>query len=327
MLLSLTPAAADGIGAAVVVVNDVIGTLRTQTSASTLHAGSLVDQDEAIKSRTRSAARLVFKDNTKLEIGENSEVILDKFVFDPDPAKSQAALSVAGGVMRFVTGKMPKEDYGIHTPNASLSVKGTVFSLDVSGDGGTSLYVENGSVFFAAGGSTVEVVAGQSSTARPGGTPSNPATGSPSREADRMRRALRQALLSPGAAEMVILAILAEFPDGGQALSDAIASAVEEDPALASAVVEVALTANPEQQQALGAGLAGAASFFADKTSPDANQAQQEIQAAMTGAPGLTQTAFTNAGGATALLTTLTSSGANITTSTCVSPSRRSGGC
>jgi hypothetical protein len=327
VMLLVTPAAAEGIGAAVVVVNDVTGTLRSQTSATALHAGSQVEQDEKIKSAAQSAAGLVFQDNTKLEIGENSEVTLDKFVFDPDPARSRAAFSVTGGVLRFVTGKLPKEDYGIRTPNASLSVKGTVFNLDVSLGGGTSVYVEDGSVFFTAGGTTVEVFAGQSSAARPGGTPSTPTKGSGSHADDRMHRALHQALLSPGAVKAFIATIIAEFPDGGPALSDAIASAVEEDPALASAVAGAALTANPVQQQALGGGLASAATFFANSTLPDAIEAQREIQAAMAGASGPTQIAFSSAGGTTALLTTLANTGTNLTTNSCVSPSRPGGHC
>jgi hypothetical protein len=327
VILIATSAAGEGIGAAVIVVNNVTGTLRSEASGTTLRAGIDVAQDETIKSGAQSATRVLFQDNTEHEMGENSEVTLDRFVFDPDPAKSKVALALAGGVMRFATGKLPKEDYEFHTPNASLSVRGTVFNLDVSLGGGTSVYVENGAVFFTAGGTTVEVFAGQSSTAPPGGTPSTPAKGSGSRAIDKMHRALHQALLSPDAAKALLLAILDEFPDGGQALIDAIAYSVEQDPQLAAMVVEVALTANPVQQQALGGGLASAATFFANSSSPDATEAQKEIQAAMAGAPGLTQTAFANAGGPTGLVTTILDLGSNISTSNCVSPSRSGNRC
>src|SRR5436309_1714460 len=65
-------------------------------------------------------------------------------------------------------------------------------------------------------------------------------------------------------AQAKIAAILAQFPNGGPGLSDAIATAVEEDPSLAAAAVAAALTATPAQQQAMGFGLAAAAAFFAN---------------------------------------------------------------
>jgi hypothetical protein len=162
---------------------------------------------------------------------------------------------------------------------------------------------------------------------KPGGTPSSPTKGSNSHPTDQMHQKIRQALLSPAAAKAVMTTILAQFPNGGDQLSDAIASAVEQDPGLSQAVVEAALTANSTQQQALGTGLANAAVFFANSGTSTAIQAQEAIQAAMANAPGLTQTAFTNSGGTNALITSLTGTNSNLTTNNCVSPSRPGNGC
>src|SRR5947208_10014702 len=68
-------------------------------------------------------------------------------------------------------------------------------------------------------------------------------------------------------AQAKIAAILTQFPDGGTGLSDAIALAVEADPSLAPAAVAAANIATPAQQQAIGAGLAIAATFFASAAS------------------------------------------------------------
>jgi hypothetical protein len=114
-----------------------------------------------------------------------------------------------------------------------------------------------------------------------------------------------------------VAAILAQFPNGGSELADAIAKALEADPTLANAVVEAALTATPAQQQAIGGGLALAVAFFAKSDTEKARKAQHEIQAAMAGAPAGTLGAF--------VLSLLFST--NITTSSCVSPSRPGAGC
>jgi hypothetical protein len=139
---------------------------------------------------------------------------------------------------------------------------------------------------------------------------------------------LAQSNLESGKAR--IERIIKEHPEAGQALAHAIARAVEADPSLANAVVQIALTATTEVQTALGEGLAEAAVYFANSNLPDAVAAQQEIQAAMASAPGSTVTAFNSSGGAAALLSLLgTSSGAGttLTTSNCVSLNRPGHGC
>ena len=129
------------------------------------------------------------------------------------------------------------------------------------------------------------------------------------------------------AQQQAVAAILVQFPDGGQGLADAIAQAVETDPSLADAVVAVALTATPAQQQAIGGGLGAAAAFFANSDTAAARAAQQQLQAAMVNAPTVTLTRFNFAGGATALLALLTSFDLTLTTNRCVSASRPGNRC
>jgi len=171
-LPSLTSAAE--IGAAVVVVNHVTGAVAPQKSPMDLHAGIDVFQDEVVQSSENSAARVIFQDKTTLEIAPSSEITLDEFVFDPNPAKSKVAVSIVSGVVRFTTGNLPKDNYKIYTPGGSLSVRGTVVSIHVDASGGSFVFVEEGSVIFSSGGQSVTINAGQSSFSSIGGTPSPP---------------------------------------------------------------------------------------------------------------------------------------------------------
>ena len=138
---------------------------------------------------------------------------------------------------------------------------------------------------------------------------------------------LAVAAVTPAQQQQAVVAILVQFPDGGQGLADAIAQAIETDPSLADAIVAVALTATPAQQQAIGGGLAAAATFFANSDTAAARAAQQQLQAAMVNAPTVTLTRFNFAGGATALLTLLTSFNSTLTTTRCVSASRSGNRC
>jgi hypothetical protein len=89
-----------------------------------------------------------------------------------------------------------------------------------------------------------------------------------------------------------IAAILAQYPAGGPGLRAAIARAVEMDPGLADAAVAAARRANPEQKQAIGAGLADAANYFGKIGLDWARGAEGRIRIAMRCADADTRVGF-----------------------------------
>ena len=117
--------------AAAQVVNTVTGTIQSSRQRSVMRAGIDVFQNEAIDTGDNSASRVVFQDRTELSIGPTSEVVLDRFVFDPNPSNSAVAVSVAKGVARFSTGLLPKPDYLIRTPSCTIGVRGTILQSAV----------------------------------------------------------------------------------------------------------------------------------------------------------------------------------------------------
>jgi hypothetical protein len=315
------------IGSAVVVVNNVTGQTKTEQSGVPMRVGIDVLQDETIRTAEASAARLVFQDNTQFEIGPISDVILDRAIFDPDPSKSEVALSIAKGTARFVTGYLPKTAYRIQSPAASIGIRGTILDISVASNGATSVFVESGSVFVTGGGKTIEVNPGQSTIVLVGGVPSVPVNGTIPSPANQLRLLLKQAALSPNGAKALVAAMLALYPAGGPALTDAVALALEQDPGLAQAFVNAAQSATTAQQLALGAGLGQAAIYFANNGS-DANLRQ--ITAAIATAPATVQTVFAEFGvrniNNTVLVTTITGV-SNLGTNSCVSPSKPGGRC
>src|SRR6185312_3650750 len=84
-----------------------------------------------------------------------------------------------------------------------------------------------------------------------------------------------------------VQAILAQYPNGGDALTAAIAAAVEANPNLADDVVAASQNATPRQQAAMGTGLANAANYFANLNTSDGNAAHDEIVAAAANGPAL----------------------------------------
>jgi hypothetical protein len=139
-----------------------------------LRVGVDVFADEIVRTAEKSVARIVFEDQTKLEIGPLSEVVLDRFVYDPNRSDSEMAVSIAKGIARFTTGVLRHENYTIKTPTATIGVRGTVLNLRTN-ERGTWVYVTDGSVTVTANGVTVVVNAGQATSVPLGGTPSPPA--------------------------------------------------------------------------------------------------------------------------------------------------------
>ena len=79
-----------------------------------------------------------FIDDSVIRLTEHSKVIIDKFIFDPNPEKSELALSFIKGTGRFVTGKLKrikKENIKIRTNSATIGIRGTDFTVSVDETG------------------------------------------------------------------------------------------------------------------------------------------------------------------------------------------------
>lgn len=127
MLLALllpgsTAFAQDKIGVAVTVRNEVSGKL--QTRIVQIIDGESVFDRETVKTVTDSSAKIVLKDNTNLNVGPNSSVSLDNFVFAGPTDYKKAGVNLAKGAFRFTSGASDKRAYDIKTPTATIGVRG-----------------------------------------------------------------------------------------------------------------------------------------------------------------------------------------------------------
>ena len=132
------------IGTASTVVRDVKGQLAQ--SWRTVVIDDNVHQDELIKTGAGSAARLVFADRTDFMIGANSEVVLDKFIYDSQTNAGRLILRATKGLMKFRTGRMSSRSYRINTPVATVGVRGTEFVIQILTGGATYIKVIEGEV-------------------------------------------------------------------------------------------------------------------------------------------------------------------------------------
>jgi FecR protein len=100
--------------------------------SQSLSAGSEVFANETVRTGNLGQADLVFLDKTNLTVGPTSEVLLDKFVYDPAGPKGKVVLQLTRGAFRFVTGTQDHSAYAVNTPHGSLGVRGTTVEVVVS---------------------------------------------------------------------------------------------------------------------------------------------------------------------------------------------------
>ena len=84
---------------------------------------------DAINSTQDSSLQVLLEDQTVFTVGPNCELVIDKFVYDPDKQDNTMSASVAKGMFRFMSGNISKsgpDSVSIDTPVASMGVRGTM---------------------------------------------------------------------------------------------------------------------------------------------------------------------------------------------------------
>ena len=101
---------------------------------STIDAQAGQDVFEADTLRTGNDGRLglTLKDDTRLSLGPNSEIRLDRFTFAPAEGRFAFALKVVRGVAAYVSGRIAKiapDAVRLETPSAIVGVRGTTLVM------------------------------------------------------------------------------------------------------------------------------------------------------------------------------------------------------
>jgi hypothetical protein len=69
---------------------------------------AIQQNDEAITNNGRMA--ITFLDDSTVRLTEHSQLIVDEYIFDPNPSKSKMALTFGLGTARFITGNLNRID-------------------------------------------------------------------------------------------------------------------------------------------------------------------------------------------------------------------------
>jgi len=149
--------------------------------------------NERITTEAEGQTQVLFVDESTLSVGPNANMVIDRFVYDPNAGAGKLAASLTRGIFRFVGGKLSKQPDAVsmRTPAATIGIRGGVMLVNVrpgctgpvpgaGGGGCNALEV----IFVYGKGVTVTGLGGASQTltrpgfevtvAAPGAAPSDP---------------------------------------------------------------------------------------------------------------------------------------------------------
>ncbi len=115
------------------------GEVRAESDAGVrpLQTGSEIFQGDVLTTGENSRLEVLFKDDTNLSQGENSQLRVDSYVYNPtDPSGSDLLLQMTQGVFRTVTGEIAEQNpdqFQLKSPLATIGIRGTTVVSEVGG--------------------------------------------------------------------------------------------------------------------------------------------------------------------------------------------------
>lgn len=98
--------------------------------------------NERIATGTTGQAQLLFLDKSAMTIGPNSDLTIDEFTYDRSIGVGKLAMSTSRGVLRFVGGKLSKQDDAVtlRTGLATIAIRGGAFLAEQTAGGQLNVY-------------------------------------------------------------------------------------------------------------------------------------------------------------------------------------------
>jgi len=118
------------------------GSIQRSTTTLIANKGTGMEMNDTVRT-TQGKVGITFADDTKVQVNENSRLIIDDFVYDPKkPSAGKLALNMASGTVRYASGAIahnPANKVSINTPTATIAVRGTDFTATVDELGSSTI--------------------------------------------------------------------------------------------------------------------------------------------------------------------------------------------
>ena len=108
-------------------------TIQRDKSTLTGSKGTGVEMNDAIQTKAGKVG-ITFQDDTRVQVNENSKLVIDDFVYDPKSKSGKLGAKIALGTVRYASGQIAKnspQNVNLNTPSATVAVRGTDFTATV----------------------------------------------------------------------------------------------------------------------------------------------------------------------------------------------------
>jgi hypothetical protein len=130
--------------AKIVAMNGEATVLRDNNTI-TLAVGNELLKDDVIQTKNNTKIQIIFKDETIVTIGKNSEFKINDYIFDEANQQYNANLGLVQGTFRTITGKIGKvapEKFKLNSKSSSIGIRGTQILSNVQIQGDTIFCTE-----------------------------------------------------------------------------------------------------------------------------------------------------------------------------------------
>ena len=123
--------------------NDVIGVISagigdiTNQKNEKLETGSKIYFGDTIIVKAQSNAQILLLDETALTVGEQSELTIDDFIYDPKSKVGKIVSNIKIGTVRIITGEISNQNpdnLEVNIPTGSVGARGTEFVVVTESD-------------------------------------------------------------------------------------------------------------------------------------------------------------------------------------------------
>jgi len=87
---------------------------------------------DRVNSKIGASLQVLLKDNSTFTVGPQCDMVIDKFVYDPDKQSNTLSAKVKKGMFRFTSGNISKtnpDNITVETPTATMGIRGTMVEV------------------------------------------------------------------------------------------------------------------------------------------------------------------------------------------------------
>lgn len=96
--------------------------------------GSEVRQNDVLETAADSSLGITFRDETRMSIGPDTRIRLDRYAFQPEREEYSLIASITRGTLFYISGliaKLSPESAAVVTPGGTIGMRGTRFVVRV----------------------------------------------------------------------------------------------------------------------------------------------------------------------------------------------------